>query len=89
MPLRSSNHPSYDKIFTIRRGATATIAESDTIPNHRALYIYCTTTGVITFTNLDGTTSAVDFVSNLSIILPLQVKKYAVTSGTFNIYGLV
>jgi hypothetical protein len=89
MPLRSSNHPSYDKIFTIRRSGTATITESDIIPNHRALYIYCTSSGVITFTNLDGTTSAVDFIQNVPIILPLQVKKYAVTSGTFNIYGLV
>lgn len=89
MALRSSNPASYDKIFTIRRGATASVAEGDVIPNHRALYILCISTGTITFTNLDNTTSVVDFIQNVPVVLPLQVKKYAVSSGTFNIYGLL
>lgn len=89
MALRSSNPASYDKIFTIRRGATSTILESDVVPSHRALYILCTITGAITFTNLDGTTSVVDFIQNVPVVLPVQIKKYAVSSGTFNIYGLL
>ena len=89
MPLRSSNHPSYDKIFNIRNGATATIAESAVIPNHRALLVNCTGAGTLTVTNLDGTTCAIPFTTADRTLLPLQIKKYAVTSGTFEIYGLL
>lgn len=88
MPLRTSNPSSYDKIFTIRSGATATIAENTQIPNHRALLINCTSAGDLAVTNLDDTTSTVTFAVG-TILLPLQIKKYAVSTGTFNIYGLI
>ena len=86
--MRTSNPPSYDKVFPIRLGATATIAADAEIPPHRGLLIVSTGTVTgITFKNLDNTTSLMYFVAG-SIVLPLQIHSYS-GSGTVYIYGLI
>jgi hypothetical protein len=90
MPIRTSNPPSYDKIFAIKVAGTDTIAEDATIPAHRGLLVVATANNsTFTFTNLDGTTAAMQFTTG-SIVLPLQIKSYSYTGTqtTVSIYGL-
>jgi hypothetical protein len=92
MALRTSNPPSYDNIFAIRRGATADYASLATLPGHRGLYIATSAIVEVTFTNLDGTTSLVRFPSGVSLVLPLQIKSYTTPStgsSSLYLYGLV
>jgi hypothetical protein len=92
MALRTSNPPSYDNIFAIRRGATADYASLATLPGHRGLYIATSAIVEVTFTNLDGTTSLVRFPSGVSLVLPLQIKSYTTPStgpSALYLYGLV
>ena len=89
--IRTSNPPSYDKIFPIYL-ATAVIASGATLPGHRGLYIATTATAEVTFTNIDGSTAAVRFPSNTQIVLPLQIKSYTTPSTgstVIYIYGLI
>lgn len=91
--IRTSNPPSYDKIFSIFLANTQVIASGATLPGHRALYIVATATAEVTFTNIDGTTAAVRFASGTQILLPLQIKSYTTTGMTgptsLYIYGLI
>lgn len=93
MALRTSNPPSYDNIFAIRRGATTPeYASLATLPGHRGLYIATSAIVEVTFTNLDGTTSLVRFPSGVSLVLPLQIKSYTTPSTgptALYLYGLV
>ena len=90
--MRTSNPPSYDKIFNIKYAGTDTIARNATIPAHRGLLIIATATNsTFSFTNIDGTTATIAFVTG-SIVLPLQIKSYTYTGTsqtTVSIYGLV
>lgn len=88
--MRTSNPPSYDKIFPIRTGATINVAANVTIPSHRGLFITTTAITTVTFTNIDGTTCDVYFPSGVSYVLPIQVKNYTSSSTTsIYIYGLL
>ena len=90
--IRTSNPPSYDKIFSIFLANTAVIASGATLPGHRGLYIATTGTAEVTFTNIDGTTAAVRFPTNTQIVLPLQIKSYTTPSTgstVIYIYGLI
>jgi len=89
--IRTSNPPSYDKIFAIYTAA-AVIASGATLPGHRGLYIATTSTAELTLTNIDGTTAVVRFPANTQIVLPLQIKSYTTpTTGptVIYIYGLI
>jgi hypothetical protein len=90
MGIRTSNPPSYDSIFPIRRGTTIDIAVDTLIPAHRGLFVSTSSATTITFTNLDGTSCATYFPANISIVLPLQIKQYSASSTTgIFIYGLL
>ena len=92
--MKTSNPPSYDKIFNIKYAGTDTVARGATIPEHRGLLIIATATNTtFSFTNIDGTTTTMTFVSG-SIVLPLQIKSYTYTGNqgaltNVSIYGLV
>ena len=89
--MKTSNPPSYDKIFNIKFGGTDTVARDATIPEHRGLLIIATATNsTFTFTNIDGTTATMLFILG-TIVLPLQIKSYTYTGSsqtTVTIYGL-
>jgi len=101
MPIKTSEHSGYDKIFPISVGnnnaiipdRTISEPEGDVLPPHRALLISVSGASNITFTNLDSTTTFT-YASNSSkedtVILPIQVKTYEVTSGShfLSLYGL-
>lgn len=90
--MKTSNPPSYDKIFSIKMGATQSVTSGATIPDHRALLIITTTSptfGAITFTNMDNTVVSMGFGVG-TYILPMQIKSYTygTSTGVF-IYGLL
>jgi len=89
--MKTSNPPSYDKIFNIKYGGTDTVARGATIPEHRGLLIIATATNsTFTFTNIDGTTATMVFILG-TIVLPLQIKSYTYTGSSqtsVTIYGL-
>jgi len=90
MAIRTSNQPSYDKIFQIKNAGTDVIAKTAVIPAHRGLLIVATATNsTFTFTNLDGTTCDMIFVTG-NFILPIQIRSYTYTGTqtTVSIYGL-
>lgn len=90
MPVRTSNLPSYDKIFAIKIGAVNVISPNDIIPHHRGLLVAATGNSTLfTFTNFDETTCGMQFTTG-SIVLPLQIKSYSYTETPTNIsiYGL-
>lgn len=98
MPIRTSNPASYDKIFEIYKNGTAVLSSgtTTTLPNNRGVLII---TGSAAFTfrlyNLEHTTAVPSYAdliipANTTIILPIQVKYYTVTTGTgCSIYGLL
>ena len=91
--MRTSNPPSYDKIFQIYVGSTATITEYSApassamlIPAHRGLLVLTSDQVTVDFYNLDGTKSTLTFPINTFLVLPLQIKYYDVTAGSGNLY---
>ena len=101
MPVKTSEHSGYDKIFPISVGDNVgspgsrviSQPEGQDLPPHRALLISVSNSVSITFTNLDSTTTftwASSSTEDKSFILPIQVKTYSVTSGSqfLSLYGL-
>jgi len=90
--MRTSNPPSYDKIFTIYN-ATGTLTDY-VVPPHRGLLLSNTSTTAtnvqFTVTNMDGTTATLP-ISPGSMVLPLQIQKITVGTSqtTIRIYGLL
>jgi len=103
MPIKTSEHSGYDNIFPISVGnnvsppnGSRTIYEAENVdlPEHRALLISVSDSVAITFTNLDSTTTFTWVSGAINsedmFILPIQVKRYSVTSGSsfLSLYGL-
>jgi hypothetical protein len=102
MPIKTSQHSGYDKIFPISVGNNGSPPndsrvisqpEGQNLPPHRALLISVSGSVSITFTNLNSTTTftwASSTTEDKSFILPIQVKTYSVTSGSsfLSLYGL-
>jgi len=91
--MRTSNPPSYDKVFQIMTPSGAVQAQNTALSNHRGLLVINTSTTAtntaITFTNIDGTTCAMAFAPGVTV-LPLQIWKYSYTVATnMYIYGLL
>ena len=78
--MKTSNPASYDKIFAT---TSATV-----IPSHRGLLINCSAAATITITNLDGSTASVNFQTG-NVLLPLQINKWTLGSGTITISAVV
>ena len=78
--MKTSNPASYDKIFATTSGTV--------IPSHRALLINCTSTGSISITNLDKSTTSLTMETGL-ILIPLQINKWTTVTGTFTITALL
>ena len=79
--IRTSNSPSYDKIFATTSGVV--------IPPHRGLLINCTVSGSITITNLDQTTTTLTLVAPERFFLPVQINKWTTVSGTHLIHAVL
>lgn len=98
MPIRTSNPASYDKIFQIYKSGASVLPSgtTTTLPNNRAVLII---TGDTPFTfrlyNLEHTAAVPSYADlvipiNTTIILPIQVKYYTVTTGiNSSLYGLL
>jgi len=89
--MRTSNPPSYDKIFAIY-SATGTLTDY-VVPSHRGLLLINTSTTTTatstTITNIDGTTVTLAIAPGVTL-LPLQIWKITQTSASsIRIYGLV
>ena len=89
--MRTSNPPSYDKIFAIY-SASGTLTNYE-VPSHRGLLLIntstTTTTTSTTITNIDGTTVTLAIAPGVTL-LPLQIWKITQTSASgIRIYGLV
>ena len=97
--MRTSNPPSYDKIFEMYNSGTtynggAGIMTASVVGSHRGLLLVNTSTTTsntaFTITNIDGTTSAITIAPGATL-LPVQIWKLTVASaqGGIRIYGLV
>ena len=89
--MRTSNPPSYDKIFAIYSGS-GTLTDY-VVPSHRGLLLIntstTTTTTSTTITNIDGTTVTLAIAPGATL-LPLQIWKVTQTTASgIRIYGLV
>lgn len=97
--MRTSNPPSYDKIFemyvsTGSYGGAAGVMSAYTVGIHRGLLLVNTSTTAtntaFTITNLDNTTTTLAIAPGATL-LPVQILKLTVTSAqsTIRIYGLL
>ena len=97
--MRTSNPPSYDKIFemyisTGSYGGSAGVMSAYAVSNHRGLLLVNTSTSTtntaFTITNIDGTTTTLAIAPGATLI-PLQIWKLTVASAqsSIRIYGLV
>lgn len=89
--MRTSNPPSYDKIFAIY-SATGSLTNY-VVPSHRGLLLIntstSTTTTSTTITNIDGSTVTLAIAPGATL-LPLQVWKISQTTAAgIRIYGLL
>jgi len=97
MPIKTSNPASYDKIFEIYKNGSAVLSSGTTtsLPNNRGVLIVAGAQFTFRLYNLEHTTAAPSYADliipiNTTIILPIQVKYYTVTTGSScSIYGLV
>jgi len=93
--MRTSNPPSYDQLKTLYISGATLMADGSSltnyvVPSHRGLLLVNSSTTAmitdkITATNIDGTTSNIQ-VSPGTTLLPLQVWKLTVSSGTTGLY---
>jgi hypothetical protein len=97
--MRTSNPPSYDKIFEMYNSGTtynggAGIMTASVVGSHRGLLLVNTNTttsnSTFTITNIDGTTAPITIAPGATL-LPVQIWKLTVASaqGFIRIYGLV
>jgi len=92
--MRTSNPPSYDKIFSIYTASGTALTDS-VVSTHRGLLLINTSattvnTAITKITNIDGTTTGTIAVAPGATILPLQIWKISVSlSAGLYIYGLV
>lgn len=97
--MRTSNPPSYDKIFEMYNsgtayGGAAGVMSAYVVGSHRGLLLVNTSTttsnSAFTITNIDGTTAPITIAPGATL-LPVQIWKLTVASaqGGIRIYGLV
>ena len=92
--MRTSNPPSYDKIFSIYAGS-GTLSIDTNLSSHRGLLLINTSgstiTNAVTVKNRETATTVTLAIAPGAIVLPLQVQSIGI--GTQNtsiyIYGLV